>query len=92
MLTVAEKLQEKTTTPGHIMSSRGGVVVDVNYVSQEENIEETPQTERITEIEGKCGTITVLKSSRPMKETHQDIHSLISKVLLMKEKRLQATD
>ncbi|MBS3678949.1 hypothetical protein KGF86_01855 [Ornithinibacillus massiliensis] len=90
MLQVTERLQESPTPQGHILSSRGGVVVQVEYNPKEEHIEELPPV-KIKEIEGKCGTITVMKPSREVKETDEDIHSLIAKVLLMKQKRLQAT-
>jgi hypothetical protein len=43
---------------------------------------------KITEIEGKYGTIKVFKSQREVSKTDEDIHSLIARVLLMKQKRL----
>ncbi|WP_155814978.1 hypothetical protein [Bacillus coahuilensis] len=59
--------------------------------SQTQPQEETKteeQPELIKEIEGKCGTIAVMKPSRPIKKTDADLHTLIARVLLMKEKRL----
>ena len=62
---ITEKLQEIKPAPGHILSSRGGVKVKIEHRTQpqeETQIEEQP--ELIKEIEGKCGTITILKPSR----------------------------
>ncbi|MGM0975825.1 MAG: hypothetical protein ACQEW2_23185 [Bacillota bacterium] len=86
MQEMIEKLQENQPGPGHILSSRGGVAMEKQVQLQETQKEE--QAEILKQIKGICGTITILKPSREIKETDEDIHSLIAKVLLMKEKRL----
>lgn len=57
-----------------------------NQIQKETQTEEQP--ELIKQIEGKCGTITVMNPSRPIKKTDADLHTLIARVLLMKEKRI----
>ncbi|MEX2461089.1 MAG: hypothetical protein WD469_07270 [Paenibacillaceae bacterium] len=44
--------------------------------------------ELITEIQGKHGIIRILKQNRDMTEVDEDIHALIARILLKKEKRL----
>lgn len=81
-----EKLQVISTPSEHTMGSRGGSVLKIECVSEQES---PNAIEKISEIEGKYGTITIAKSSRPIKETDSDIHALIANVLLKREKRLK---
>ncbi|MBE2914164.1 hypothetical protein HPK02_13815 [Anoxybacillus flavithermus] len=48
----------------------------------------TQPSQQIKEIEGKYGAIKVFQSQREVSKTDEDIHSLIARVLLMKQKRL----
>ncbi|AIF45633.1 hypothetical protein [Virgibacillus sp. SK37] len=80
-----EKLHESSIPKGHILSSRGGVAMN-----EDVQLQDSEQAKEIRQIEGKCGIITVFKPSRQIAETDEDIHSLIARVLLIKQKRLQA--
>ncbi|EKU42672.1 hypothetical protein C518_2400 [Lysinibacillus fusiformis ZB2] len=88
MYNTAEKLQVNSTPLKHTMGTRGGSVLEIDCISKQES---PKVVEKISEIEGKYGTITIAKSSRPIKETDSDIHALIANVLLKREKRLKAT-
>lgn len=85
----SEKLQVISTPSKHTMGTRGGSVLKIECISEQESPKAA--VEQISEIEGKYGTITIAKSSRPIKETDSDIHALIANVLLKREKRLKAT-
>ena len=84
----SEKLQVISPPLKHTMGTRGGSVLKIECISEQES---PKAVEQISEIEGKYGTITIAKSSRPIKETDSDIHTLIANVLLKREKRLKAT-
>ncbi|KUP08432.1 hypothetical protein Q75_02920 [Bacillus coahuilensis p1.1.43] len=88
MQQVIEKLQENLPAPGHILSNKGGVAMQNEVQLQQEEIKTEEQPEELKHIEGKCGTITILKPSREVAATDEDIHSLLARILLKKQKRL----
>ncbi|MFC5735886.1 hypothetical protein [Cytobacillus gottheilii] len=84
---LAKTLQEINPFEAHIVASRGGIEIKDTCIPEKEKTI-TQQVEEIKTLEGSHGTIKIFKQSREVKETDQDIHSLIAKVLLMKQKRL----
>ncbi|MHA6252768.1 hypothetical protein [Oceanobacillus sp. CAU 1775] len=83
MQKVTERLHENKPIPTHTFPVRGWG--NMNETSQPQ------QPEEIIKLEGKCGVITVLKHSHQNQHIDEDIHTLIARILLMKEKRLKAT-
>lgn len=64
-------------------------VYTVEEVNEEtEQVTESSESELVTEIEGKFGTIRVLKNTTENVTKKEDIHGLLARILLMKKKRL----
>ncbi|GLB58690.1 hypothetical protein [Cytobacillus sp. NCCP-133] len=79
MLNRKEKLQLNSKGPAHRLNKKnmGGKPL------------ESLQTEQpVKQIEGKFGAINILVPDREVSATDEDIHSLIARILLMKQKRL----
>jgi len=82
MMERAEILQEIPTPVRHTLSLRGGSAMK----------EGTPQGK--VEVRGKYGIITVQHSASKPEEIngdfHEDINTLLARILIMKQKRLAA--
>ena len=63
-------------------------VVPLTEAEQVVAIDPVPEQTEIAQIEGKNGLIKVF-TNREVRKTDEDIHSLLARVLLMKQKRLQ---
>lgn len=79
-----ERLHEIFPANPHIFSDMGGIAV--------EKLQEETQEETIKQLTGKHGTINVILPNREIKETDEDINSLLARVLLMREKRLASEE
>jgi hypothetical protein len=79
MLNNKEKLQSNSKGPAHTLRKRdmGG-----------ETLESLQTEQPVKQIEGKFGAINILVSDRKVSATNEDIHSLIARILLKKQKRL----
>ena len=78
-----ENKQSRRQPLKHMFVLRGGKTMDASFSS--------PTPEVLKEIKGKEGKITVLKNDRKITALDDDIHSLLARVLIMKETRTKAT-
>lgn len=73
-------LQSNSRRPTHIISIQkdmGGV-----------KLEGLQEEQQVKQIEGKFGEIKILKPTRKILATDEDIHSLIARILLKRQKRI----